>query len=325
MRAIVVREFGNPDVMRLEDIAPLTPSPSQVLVRVRAAGVNPVDTYVRSGTYALKPALPYTPGNDGAGEVAAVGADVKGFTNGDRVYIANDNTSSPRTGVYADHALCAPSQLHHLPDSVSFSQGAAIGVPYGTACYALFKRAMARPGDTVLVHGASGGVGIAAVQICRAHGMTVIGTAGTAHGLQAVRDQGADVVLNHKDPGYLEEVPKATGGRGVDVILEMNAHLNLDKDLPLLSRSGRIVLIGSRGRVEIDPRGIMGREASVLGMVLFNVAASDLGWMHAAIGAGLANGTLKPVVGREIPLADAPKAHEAVMAPGALGKIVLVP
>ena len=155
--------------------------------------------------------------------------------------------------------------------------------------------------------------------------MTVIGTAGTAHGLQAVRDQGADVVLNHKDPGYLEEVPKATGGRGVDVILEMNAHLNLDKDLPLLSRSGRIVLIGSRGRVEIDPRGIMGREASVLGMVLFNVAAADLGWMHAAIGAGLANGTLKPVVGREIPLADAPKAHEAVMAPGALGKIVLVP
>jgi NADPH2:quinone reductase len=302
MRAIVVREFGNPDVMRLEDIAPLTPSPSQVLVRVRAAGVNPVDTYVRSGTYALKPSLPYTPGNDGAGEVEAIGA-----------------------GVYADHALCTPSQLHHLPDNVSFSQGAAIGVPYGTACYALFKRAMGRPGDTVLVHGASGGVGIAAVQICRAHGMTVIGTAGTDRGMQAVRDQGAHVVLNHKEPGYLEEVPKATGGRGVDVILEMNAHLNLDKDLPLLSRSGRIVLIGSRGRVEIDPRGIMGREASVLGMVLFNVAASDLGWIHAAIGAGLANGTLKPVVGREIPLADAPKAHEAVMAPGALGKIVLVP
>ena len=188
MRAIVVREFGNPDVMRLEDIALLSPSPSQVLVRVRAAGVNPVDTYVRSGTYALKPSLPYTPGNDGAGEVDAIGADVKGFKNGDRVYIANDNTGLPRTGVYADHALCAPSQLHHLPDSVSFSQGAAIGVPYGTACYALFKRAMGRPGDTVLVHGASGGVGIAAVQICRAHGMTVIGTAGTDRGMQAVRD-----------------------------------------------------------------------------------------------------------------------------------------
>ena len=247
------------------------------------------------------------------------------FKPGDRVYIANDNTGLPRTGVYADHALCAPLQLHPLPANVSFAQGAAIGVPYGTVAYALYKRANARPGETVLVHGASGGVGIAAVEMCRALGMTVIGTAGTDRGMEAVREHGAHVALNHNQPGYLDEIPKATGGRGVDVILETNAHINLDKDLPLLARGGRIVLIGSRGRIEIDPRGIMGREASVLGMVLFNVPASDFAWMHAAIGAGLANGTLKPVVGREFPLADAPKAHEAVMAPGALGKIVLVP
>jgi NADPH2:quinone reductase len=287
--------------------------------------VNPVDAYIRSGQYAIKPPLPYTPGNDGAGEVAAVGAEVKRFKPGDRVYVANDNTGSPRTGVCAEFALCAPTQLHPLPDRVSFAQGAAIGVPYGTVCYALFACAKARPGESVLVHGASGGVGIAAVQICRAHGMTVIGTAGTEHGMQIVREQGADVILNHKQPGYLDEIPKATGGRGVDVILETNAHINLDKDLPLLARGGRVVLIGSRGRIEIDPRGIMGREASVLGMVLFNVAASEFGWIHAAIGAGLANGTLNPVVGQEIPLDDAPKAHEAVMAPGAHGKIVIVP
>jgi NADPH:quinone reductase len=324
MRAIVVREFGNPDVMHLEEIATLTPSASQVLVRVRAAGVNPVDTYIRSGNYAIKPALPYTPGNDGAGEVEAVGADVKAFKPGDRVYIANDNTGLPRTGIYADHALCQATQLHHLPANVSFGQGAAIGVPYGTAVYALFKRAKARPGETVFIHGASGGVGIAAVQICRAHGMTVIGTAGTERGLQAVKDQGAHVVLNHKEPGYLNEIAKTTAGKGVDVILEMNAHINLDQDLTILARNGRLVLIGNRGRIEIDPRGIMGREAAVLGMVLFNVSSSDLGWIHAAIGAGLANGTLKPVVGREIPLTDAPKAHEAMMESGALGKIVLV-
>ena len=325
MRAIVVREFGSPEVMRLEDIATLTPSPSQVLVRLRAAGVNPVDTYIRSGNYALKPPLPYTPGNDGSGEVETVGADVKGFTPGDRVYIANDNTGLPRTGIYADHALCQATQLHHLPANVSFSQGAAIGVPYGTAVYALFKRASARPGETVFIHGASGGVGIAAVQICRAHGMTVIGTAGTERGLRAVKEQGADVVLNHTEPGYLDGIAKATGGKGVDVILEMNAHINLDKDLTVLARGGRLVLIGNRGRVEIDPRAIMGREASVLGMVLFNVSPSDLGWIHASIGAGLANGTLKPLAGREFPLADAPSAHEAVMQPGALGKIVLLP
>ena len=325
MRAIVVREFGGPEVMRLEDVPALTPSPSQVLVRIRAAGVNPVDTYIRSGVYALKPALPYTPGTDAAGEVDAIGAEVKGVKPGDRVYIATDNTGLPRTGVYAEQALCAPTQLHHLPDRISFSQGAAIGVPYATVYYALFKRANARPGDTILVHGASGGVGMAAVQVARAHGMRVIGSAGSDRGMQAVRDQGADVVVNHNDQGYLEAITQATGGRGVDVILEMNAHINLDKDLTQLARMGRIVLIGSRGRIEIDPRGAMGREASILGMVLFNVAPAEFSWMHAAIVAGLSNGTLTPVVGREIPLTAAPHAHEAVLQPGALGKIVLLP
>lgn len=325
MRSIVVREFGGPEVMRLEDVPPLKPSPSQVLVRIRAAGVNPVDTYIRSGAYALKPALPYTPGVDGAGEVAAVGSDVTSYKAGDRVYIANDNTGSPRTGLYAEQALCAPSQLHHLPDRVSFSQGAAIGIPYGTVFYGLFKLAKARPGETVLVHGASGGVGMAAVQIASAFGMTIIGTAGSDRGLRAVREQGADVVVSHKDPSYLDAIMKATGGRGVDVILETNAHLNLDKDLTLLARLGRVVLIGSRGRIEIDPRGAMGREAAILGMVLFNVAPTEFAWMHAGIIAGLSNGTLRPVVGRELPLEEAPRAHEAATEPGALGKIVLIP
>ena len=325
MRAMVVREFGAPEVMRLEDIAALSPGPAQVLVRVRAAGVNPVDTYIRSGVYAIKPPLPFTPGIDGAGEIEAIGADVHDFQVGDRVYIFNDNSGSPRTGTYADHALCGLSQVRRLPDSVSFAQGAAVGVPYATVFYALFTRANARPGETVLVHGASGGVGIAAVQVARAHGMTVIGTAGSDRGMQAVKDQGADVVVSHKDPDYLDAIMKSTGGRGVDVILETNAHINLDKDFTLLTRRGRIVLIGNRGRIEIDPRGIMGREATVLGMVLFNVASQDFQWLHAAIVKGLGNGTLKPLVGLELALAEAPRAHHAVMQPGAFGKIVLVP
>ena len=325
MRAIVVRQFGGPEVMHVEDVSALAPSPSQVLVRVRAAGVNPVDTYIRSGTYALKPPLPYTPGADGAGVVEALGSEVKNVKVGDRVYIANDNTGTSRTGLYAEYALCAPGQLHQLPDGVSFSQGAAIGIPYGTVCYGLFKRASARPGETVLVHGASGGVGIAAVQIARAHGMRVIGTAGTDRGMEAVREQGADLVVNHKQAGYTDAIMKWTDGRGLDVILETNAHINLDKDLTMLARLGRVVLIGNRGRIEIDPRAAMAREADILGMVLFNVAASEMGWMHAGITAGLANGTLKPLVGRELPLEAAAEAHEAVMAPGALGKIALIP
>jgi NADPH2:quinone reductase len=325
MRAIVVREFGGPAVMRLEEVAPLTPSSTQVLVRIRAAGVNPVDGYIRSGTYVVKPQLPYTPGSDGAGEVDSVGAEVTGVKPGDRVYIATDNTATPRTGTYAEEALCAAGQLHHLPAHVSFSQGAAVGVPYVTAYRALFMRANARPAETVFVHGASGGVGIAAVELAHAHGMTVIGTAGTDRGMQAVREHGADIVVSHKDPKYLEAVMSGTGGRGVDVILEMAAHLNLDKDLSLLARFGRVVVIGNRGRVEIDPRGTMSRDAAILGMALFNMTTLELASIHAALVAGLGNGTLKPVVGREIPLADAPRAHEAIMEPGALGKIVLIP
>ena len=325
MRSIVVREFGAPEVLKVETVPDPTPSASQVLVRVRAVGINPVDTYIRSGAYAVKPQLPFTPGNDGAGEVIAVGADVKQFAAGDRVYIAGDNLGTPRTGLLAEMALCAPTQLHRLPDTVTFGQGAAMGVPYATAYYSLFNRAKARPGETVLVHGASGGVGIASIEIARAHGMVVFGTASTERGRRAVLDHGAHEVFDHSSPGYLEEITKATGGKGVDIVLEMAAHLNLDKDLTVLAKYGRIVIIGSRGRVEIDPRGTMGREASVMGMLLFNVTAPDLASVHAALVAGLENGTLRPVVGREFSLDEAPKAHEAVMAPGALGKIVVLP
>jgi NADPH2:quinone reductase len=323
MRAILVREFGNPDVMKVENLPTPTPGPSQALVRVRAAGVNPVETYIRAGTYARKPNLPYTPGSDGAGEVESVGADVKDWKRGDRVYIAGDNVSAG-TGTYAEYALCAPAMLHHLPPKTTFGQGAAMGVPYATAYRSLFHRAQARPGDTILVHGATGGVGIAALQLGRAHGMTLIGTGGSDRGLAIVREQGA-LAVSHKDPNYLEEVLRATGGRGVDVILEMAAHINLDKDLSVLAPRGRVVVIGNRGRVEIDPRQTMARDGAILGMTLFNVTPPELVSIHAALVAGLANGSLNPIISRELPLADAPRAHEAVMEPGAHGKVVLTP
>jgi NADPH2:quinone reductase len=325
MRAIVVREFGGPDVLHLEEVPDLEAGPGQVVVAIRATGVNPVDGYIRTGTYAQKPALPYTPGADGAGEVVSVGAGVTSVKAGDRVYIANDNLGTARTGTYASQALCAATQLHLLPSNISFQQGAALGVPYVTAYRALINRAQAKPGETLLVHGASGGVGLAALQFARALGMTIIGTAGTDRGLEIVRENGAHVAISHKDDGYTDAIMKATGGRGADVILEMAAHINLDKDLSLLAKFGRIVVVGNRGRVEIDPRGAMGRDASILGLTIFNATPPELAAIHAAIGAGLANGTLKPVVGQELPLAEAPKAHEVVIQPGAHGKIVLIP
>ena len=325
MKAIVVREFGKPEVMKLEENAPdPAVGPGDVLVRIRAAGVNPVDSYIHTGTHARKPSLPYTPGFDGAGEVERVGADVKGLAPGDRVYIGGPGHLPGGCGTYAERALCPPAHVHRLPDRTSFQQGAALGVPYATAYRSLFQRAAARPGETVLVHGATGGVGIACVELAHARGLRVIGTGGTDAGLASVRDHGADVVLNHRAEGYSDEIMKATGGKGVNVIVEMAAHVNLDRDLTLLSKHGRVVVVGNRGRVEIDARQAMGRDAAVLGMMLFNTSDSDLAEIHAAITAGLADGTLNPVVGRELPLADAARAHEAVMEPGAHGKIVLI-
>jgi NADPH2:quinone reductase len=320
MRAIRVNEFGEPDVMQLEDVADPKPGATQVVVRVSAAGVNPVETYIRAGTYARRPDLPYTPGSDAAGTVESAGAGVSRFKVGDRVYVAGSVT-----GTYAGLALCEESQVHPLPHRLTFAQGAALGVPYVTAHRALFGRAQARAGESVLVHGASGGVGIAAVQLARAAGMIVFGTGGTAEGRELAAREGAQHVLDHRAPGYLDELTKLTGGRGVDVIIEMLANVNLDRDLGVLARFGRVVVVGNRGRVEIDPRQAMGRDASIHGMTAFNISPAEHVSIHAALGAGLEAGTLRPVVGKELPLAEAARAHREVLEPGAYGKIVLVP
>jgi NADPH2:quinone reductase len=319
MKAIRVHEFGGPEVMRLEEVPDPEPGPGQVLVEVCAAGVNPVDTYIRSGAYAVKPALPYTPGQDAGGVVRAVGPDVTRGRPGDRVY-----TAGTLSGAYAELALCGEAQVHPLAEGVSFAQGAAVNIPYATAFRALFYRAHAEPGETVLVHGASGGVGVAAVQIARAYGLTVIGTGGTDRGRKLVREQGAHHVLDHRAPDYLQQLMDLTGGRGVDVILEMLANVNLGKDLTVLARGGRVVVIGSRGTVEINPRDAMSRDAAILGMVLMNGGEQQLARVHAGLVAGLANGSLRPVIGQELPLSEAPRAHEAVMESGAYGKIVLL-
>ena len=321
MKAIRVHQFGGPEVLKLEEIPDPQPGPAQVLVQVRAAGVNPVDAYIRTGTYASKPNLPYTPGSDAAGVIIAVGSDVKGFHTGDRVYGVG-----AKTGSYAEKALFDEASVHPLPEHVTFEQGAAIGVPYGTAYRGLLLRAEAKPAETVLVHGASGGVGTAAVQLARAAGMTVIGTAGSEDGMKLVKEQGAHHVLNHSPEGYLDELMKLTNGRGVDVIVELLANKNLAKDLTVLAKKGRVAVIGNRGTIEINPRDAMAREADIRGVTLMASTPDESRLTYAALDAGLENGTLKPVIGDRIPLAEAARAHEAVMKhSGALGKIVLIP
>ena len=320
MKAILVHEFGGPEVLKLEEIPTPKPAAGQVLVRIHAAGVNPYDTYMRAGTYAIKPPLPYTPGSDAAGVIEVIGEGVKKVKPGDRVY-----TAKTLTGAYAQYVLALEEQVHPLPERITFGQGAGVWVPYGTAYHALHHSAQAHSAETVLVHGASGGVGTAAVQMARAMGLTVFGTAGTQKGADLVKREGAHQIFDHSKAGYLEEIMKATVGRGVDIILEMLANVNLSADLKLLAMNARVIIIGNRGEITINPRDLMSRRASARGFTLWAITPAEEAQIHAGLIAGLENGTLRPVVGKELPLAEAARAHKEVLEPGAAGKIVLVP
>ena len=301
------------------DVPIPNPGNTSVLVRVKAIGINPVETYIRAGIYALKPNLPFTPGNDGAGIVEEVGTSVKNFKKGDRVF-----TSRSLTGTYAEYTLAEATFVHPLPETLSFKQGASLGIPYLTAYRALVQRGHAKAGETVLVHGASGGVGIAAVQFARALGMKVIGTAGTKEGAELVTKAGAHFVFNHRETDYLDKIGEAAGSHGVDVIVENASHINLGTDLPLLARGGRVAIVGSRGPIEINPRDTMSREASIFGVMLGLASETDLLEAHAAIQAGIESGWLRPIVGKEFPVEKASEAHrDIITSSGALGKMVL--
>lgn len=320
MKAIRVSGFGPPEVLRLEELADLEPQRGEILVRIKAVGVNPLETYIRGGTYGTLPSLPYTPGSDAAGVVEAVGAGVRRVSPGERVYVGWS-----QSGTYAEQAICLESQIHHLPPQITFEQGAALNVPYSAAYRALWQRARAIPGEVLLVHGASGGVGVAAVQWARAAGLKVIGTASTEAGRHLVMEQGAHYVCNHHDPDYLKEIMAFSEGRGVDIILEMLANVNLGNDLTVLAPNGRVVIVGCRGMVEINPREAMAREATLLGMLIMKASDKDLVSIHSAIQAGLEKGVLCPVVGKAMALGDAARAHAEIVSEGAYGKIVLIP
>jgi len=312
VRAIRFHQFGGPEVLQLEEVPTPEPGPSEVRIAVKATGVNPVDTYIRSGIYGPRP-FPFTPGLDPAGVIDAVGEGVSGVAVGDRVY-----ATATKTGAYAEYTIAAAANVYALPDNVSFAQAAGINVPYATAYRALVGKANAQPDERVLIHGASGGVGIAACQLGKMLGLHVTGTASTPEGRELILREGAEVALDHSQDGYLD-------GQSFDVILEMLANVNLAKDLTVLNRFGRVVVIGNRGTIEINPRETMSRDASILGMTLFNVAPPELDTIHRALGAGLTSGQLRPIVGQELPLADAAEAHRLVMASGHQGKVVLIP
>ena len=319
MKSIRVHEFGDPEVLKLEDLSDPSAGPGQVVVRVRAIGVNPVETYIRAGRYGPRE-FPFTPGSDCAGTLHAVGPGVTQWKTGDRVY-----TASTISGAYAELALCDAGKVFPLPANISFAQGAALGIPAGTAHRALFHRAQVKAGETILIHGASGAVGLFCVQLARAHGCTVIGTAGSSQGKDLVAKEGAHHVLDHSAADHFDEVMKLTGGRGVDAIIEMLANVNLDKDLSVLAKYGRVVVVGNRGRIEIDPRQTMARDADIRGMTLMNATDVEVRAIHQGIGAALEAGILRPIIDEELPLSEAVRAHREILEGNSRGKIVLAP
>ena len=306
MKAIRAHRFGGPEVLRFEDVTDPVPGPREVVIDIRATGVNPADTYMRNGTYAIVPALPYIPGGDAAGVISAA-------------------LTFDMTGCYAEKVKRKATEVLPLPANIAFAQAAAFGVSYTTAHYALFARGGAQAGETVFIHGASGSVGTAAIQLAKRAGLRVIGSGGTAKGLSLILAEGADGAVDHTAPGYLDTVKRMTDGQGPALILEMLANVNLAADMDVVAKYGRIVIIGNRGDITITPRVAMMKELDIRGIALWNATAEQMAPIVADILAGVATGALRPIIGREMPLAAAAEAHVAVLEPGAYGKIVLVP
>ncbi|MCM3569815.1 NADPH:quinone reductase [Neobacillus mesonae] len=323
MKAIQMSSFGGPEVLKLAEIEEPVPAENEVRVKLYYAGVNPAETYIRAGGYAFfTPEFPYVPGFDGAGVVDKVGPGVTRLKMGDRVFVAS-NLAKRKTGTYAEKVVCDAEAVHKLPESISFEQGAALGVPVTAAYRALFHRAHLKPGETVLVHGASGGVGILAVQLAKYAGAQVIGTAGTEESMELVKKFGADAVLNHNQTGYLEQISAITDGGGVDVVIEMLANVNLEEDLKMLNKYGRIVVIGNRGSLDFNPRLTMAKEADILGMAVWNAPMDEFNESLTAIEAALKNGGLQPFVGTILPLEEAAQAQIQILNSKAKGKMVL--
>lgn len=324
MKAIQAHAFGGPEVFKYEEVPDPVPGPGEVVVDIKAAGVNPADTYMRTGTYAIVPDLPYTPGGDAGGVIAAVGDGVNGLSVGDPVFVGT-GLSFDLTGCYAEKVKRNASEVLPLPANVTFAQAAAFGVSYTTAHYALFERGGAKAGESVFIHGASGSVGTSAIQLAKRAGLKVIGSGGTAKGLDLIRDEGADLAVDHTADGYLDEVKRFTEDQGPNLILEMLANVNLAADMDLAAKYGRIIVIGNRGDITINARVAMMKELDIRGIALWNATNDQMRPIMQDILAGVADGALNPVIGREMPLSAAAEAHVAVLEPGAHGKIVLVP
>ena len=316
-KKIELTTFGDENVLTLVEADNIDLGTNDVQIKLYFAGVNPADIYIRKGGYAFfNPPLPYTPGFDGAGVIEKIGSHVTGFSIGDRVFISS-SLGRHATGTYAEVVISSTDSLRHLPKHISFESGAALGIP-GTAAYrALFQRGYLKANEKVLIHGASGAVGTLAIQMAKEAGAFVIGTAGNKDNMKLVKENGADLVLNHNEAGYLSKIPQ------VDLVIEMLANVNLEKDLEIIAQRGRIIIVGNRGSLDFNPRLTMAKEADIRGIAIWNATEEERAESLDAIESYLKQNILKPVIGPIYSLENASQAQNSVIEGLTNGKVLL--
>ncbi|GGC65995.1 NADPH:quinone oxidoreductase family protein [Chelatococcus reniformis] len=320
-RAVVCRTLGTPDGVKLEELPRAELPPDQVRVAIHAAGINFPDLLMLTGDYQHKPPLPFIPGFEAAGVVTEVGAEAAGYAVGDRVMIGG------KTGAFADEAVVKPELLEHLPDELSFAEGATFRVAYQTAHHALTERAHIKPGEVLLVHGAGGGVGLAAVQIGKLLGATVIACASSQAKLDVVKACGADHTILYGAGPFKDEVKRLTDGKGANVIFDPVGGEIFEQSLRCMAFGCRVLIIGFTGGIGVAKTNlVLIKGASVLGVR----AGESTKYDHAmgertkvALRELAASGKLRPQVSHTLPLEQFREGMELVRDRKAIGRVVL--
>src|SRR3954453_5720768 len=321
-RAVVCRELGPPEKLRLENFASTPLAPGQVRIAIHAAGINFPDILMAAGEYQLKPELPFIPGMEAAGEVIEVDGATKDVAAGDTVIV------KLRHGGYADEAIVTPSQLTPLPSTFDYAEGATFLAAHGTAYHALVDRAQIKPGEVLLVHGAGGGVGLAAVELGRLLGATVIAAASSEEKLAVAQARGADhLVLYGREP-FRDAVKRLTEGRGADVVYDPVGGEVFEQSLRCIAWGARLLVIGFTGGIGLARTNLLLiKGASVLGVrageaVRRNPELGEvrlkalLGWAEA--------GKIRPNISHRLPLGDYAKAMLLLIERKAIGRVALM-
>lgn len=322
LKAVVCRELGPPERLRLESVASRTLGTGEVRVTIRAAGLNFPDVLMVSGEYQLKPELPFTPGMEASGDIVEIGSDVSGVAVGDRVMV------KMRHGAFTDEAVVMPSQLTPLPRTFDYAEGATFLAAHGTAYHALVDRGQLKSGETLLVHGAGGGVGLAAVEVGKLLGATVIAAASSEEKLAAAQARGADhAVLYAREP-FRDAVKRITDGRGVDVVFDPVGGEMFENSVRCIAFGARLLVIGFTGGIGLARTNlILIKGASVLGVRAGEAARRDpaLGEARmAALSAWAEQGKVRPNVSHRLPLQDVAQAMRLLIDRKAIGRVALV-